>query len=74
MDSYKPYSITEKNKSSFYKGLAVGSIIVAGIGFVWSIETKNQGKWGVEKDALLIGAARYGVDPVTAKPVFEWNK
>ena len=64
----------EKDKLSFYKGLAVGGIIAAGIGFIWSVEAESRGRWNVEKDALLVGVARYGVDPVTAKPIFQWNK
>jgi hypothetical protein len=64
----------EKDKLSFYKGLAVGGIIAAGIGFIWSVEAESRGRWNVEKDALLVGVARYGVDPITAKPIFEWNK
>ena len=62
------------NKLSFYKGLLLG-LLLAGIASVlWCGEAEQRGRWTVEKDALLVGVARYGVDPITAKPTFEWNK
>jgi len=62
------------NKVSFYKGLLLGLLIAGSIGLLWSLEAEKRGRWIVEKDALLVGVARYGVDSITAKPVFEWNK
>jgi hypothetical protein len=62
------------NRVSFYKGLLLGLLLTGIISFLWCADAENRGKWAVEKDALLVGVARYGVDPITAKPVFEWKK
>lgn len=79
MPSYRLYFMmeknnTEQNKIPYYKGLLVGVILTGIVGYVWSLEAENRGRWAVEKDALLTGVAKYGVDSVSGKPIFQWNK
>jgi len=62
------------NRLSFYKGLLLGLLLAGVVSVLWYREAEQRGRWAVEKDALLVGVARYGVDSITAKPVFEWNK
>jgi hypothetical protein len=82
MLSYKPYYMMESNnKLSFYKGLLLGLLLTGVVSMLWynrelteSKEAEQRGRWAVEKDALLVGVAHYGVDSITAKPIFEWKK
>ena len=62
------------NRLSFYKGLLLGLLLAGIVSVLWCKEAEQRGRWVVEKDALLVGVARYGVDPITAMPIFEWNK